>query len=78
MKEDHYARHSTVMSNERTLLAYIRTSLTFFIAGISFISIFKDELVIAVGTLFVFLGFLLLTVGIIRFFQTKTHLNKIK
>jgi len=50
---DHLATDQTVQSNERTLLAYMRTALTMFVAGVSFIQFFGSYIYTIIGTAFI-------------------------
>ena len=62
MREDttlnRLARNRTVLANERTFLAYIRTSIMFAVSGITIIKFYADELYLLIG------GVVLLAVGI--------------
>ena len=55
------ARNRTVLANERTFLAYIRTSIMFAISGVTLIKFFSTEFYI------ILLGYLLLPVALINF-----------
>ncbi|OGK46788.1 hypothetical protein A2963_00595 [Candidatus Roizmanbacteria bacterium RIFCSPLOWO2_01_FULL_40_13] len=46
---DYLASERTMMSVDRTFLSYIRTSLTLFIAGVSFIKFFNSFVIQALG-----------------------------
>ena len=66
MKEDsilnRLARNRTILANERTFLAYIRTSIMFAISWVTLIKFFASEFSIVV------LGYILLPIAIINFF----------
>lgn len=64
------------LANERTLLAYIRTFLSFLIAGVSLIQFFKNSTIIFLGYLLIPVGLLILFIGIIRFFKTQKLIKK--
>ena len=81
MKEDsilnRLARNRTILANERTFLAYIRTSIMFGISGVTLIKLFNTEFYV------VFLGFALLPIAVINFivgfyrYRTMiTHINE--
>jgi putative membrane protein len=74
MKEDsilnRLARNRTVLANERTFLAYIRTSIMFAISGVTLIKFFTGEFSI------VMIGYILLPIAIINFFVGLIRYNK--
>jgi putative membrane protein len=58
----------TVLANERTLLAYIRTSLTFAITGVGILKFIEDGMtVILVGWGMILAGAILFLVGLLRY-----------
>lgn len=63
---DLLALDRTHLANERTFLAYIRTSLTAFIAGISLIKFFDAWEVKAIGWFFLLLAFVVFVRGFFR------------
>lgn len=65
------------LANERTLLAYIRTFLSFIVAGVSLIQFFNVATFILLGYAFIPVGFLILIVGIIRFRMASIKLDKL-
>ena len=65
------------LANERTLLAYIRTFLSFIVAGVSLIQFFNVETFILLGYAFIPVGFLILIIGIIRFRLASLKLDKL-
>ncbi len=65
------------LANERTLLAYLRTGLMFFVSGLSLIKLFPTEVIL------LFLGYILIPVslftiilGAIRFKQSCKNVTK--
>ena len=60
-------KHTTELANERTYLAYIRTSLTSFVAGVSFIQFFNLKFVPQAGYVFVVLGIVVFSLGTARY-----------
>lgn len=76
-KMNHYARHRTILANERTFLAYVRTALTLFAAGITFIRFFGIPFLSFVGYIFIGLSIVLTIVGIIRYQKTNTHIKDV-
>jgi putative membrane protein len=75
---DHLAADRTVLANERTFLAYIRTALTLFISGASFIRFFDSFLLEVVGWIFVPVGLLTFLVGAVRYRRMKNMLFRLK
>lgn len=67
-------RATCATANERTLLAWLRTSAAFFSIGLAFAKIdeFEDDLV---SVAFVSVGILTFAVGCIRYYQVKTVLE---
>jgi putative membrane protein len=64
-------------ANERTLLAYVRTFLSFIVAGISLIQFFALKPAIFFGYVLIPAGFIILLTGIRRFLEVKKSLNRI-
>lgn len=77
-KINHFARHRTVLANDRTFLAYIRTSLTLFVAGVSFIRFFNITLLSYLGFAFIVVSVVMLVLGIYRFRKTNLHIKNVK
>jgi putative membrane protein len=74
----HLARHVTVLANERTFLAYIRTSLTLIVAGLSFIQFFERRGMNELGNIFVVLGVIVFIIGLVRYRLMVGHIKQIK
>ena len=74
---DVLAADRTQMANERTLLAYLRTALTLFIAGVSFIRFFDSLVIEIIGWLFVPLGVWVSWIGVARFRKLKKPLDSL-
>ncbi len=73
---DHLALQRTKLANERTLLTYIRSALYLIIAGIAFLNVKEFEQIPYLGILcFIFSGLLFL-VGIIRYIQLRTQIDR--
>ncbi len=68
----------TNLANERSLLAYMRTFVVFLSSGIAILKIelFKDLIILAYVLLSV--SPILLLIGIIRFFQVKKTIDKMR
>jgi putative membrane protein len=67
---DHLAADRTIQANERTLLAYVRTALTMFVAGVSFIRFFGHDVYKILGVAFVPLSIIILLIGVWRYRHT--------
>ena len=66
----------TDMANERTLLAYLRTGMTFIITGVGIIRFLKDGVFIVIcGSVFIITGVYFLCCGGLRYHRYK-HLLK--
>jgi putative membrane protein len=74
---DVLAADRTQLANERTLLSYLRTALTLFIAGVSFIRFFDSLLIEIIGWLFIPLGTWVSWIGTVRFRRMKQPLNSL-
>ena len=63
----------TIMANERTLLAFLRTSLAFCIAGIGLIKYLDHQALDAIGWIFIVLAGIFLIWGVYRY----RHVRKV-
>lgn len=69
---DYLAADRTILANERTYLAYMRTAFTAFILGASFIKFFPESFFITyLGWMAILLGFVTLGFGMVRYKQIK-------
>ena len=68
---DYLAAGRTDLANERTFLAYIRTALAVFAAGVTFVHFFDSIWLEIVGWAIVPIGVVLLAVGVIRYKRMK-------
>lgn len=75
---DHLAADRTAMSNEQSLLAYIRTSLTLLIAGASGIKLFTEVGVKALGAVFVSLSILTFVMGVKSYRRMSRRLAQVR
>lgn len=71
---DYLAIDRTILANERTFLAYLRTALTVFIGGVTFIKFFENIVIEIIGWIFVPIGILTFIVGTIRFQKFKKQM----
>ena len=67
----------TILANERTVLAYVRTSLTLFVGGITFIRFFDNLVIEIVGWVFLPIGIINLIIGIFRYRATGKHIHEL-
>lgn len=65
------------LSNERTLLAYSRTFLSFVVAGVSLVQFFRDQVFVIFGYALIPVGFIIMGTGIYRFFRFKRKITAI-
>jgi len=75
---DLLAADRTQMANERTLLAYMRTALTLFIAGVSFIRFFGNIVIVYIGWLFIPVGIIVAVIGVRRYYRVKNPLDELR
>lgn len=64
---DHLAIDRTILSNESTILAYIRTSLALVAAGAALIHFFTENWIRVIGGLFLILGLVIMVIGVFRY-----------
>lgn len=74
---DHLAVDRTIMANETSFLAYIRTALTLAVAGVTLLKIFHDPYIEVVGWVFLGLAALLFVNGAIRYGEMDTILHNL-
>jgi inner membrane protein YidH len=70
------ARDLTDLSNERTLLGYVRTALAFFVTGLALMRFFTEQFQIVVGEIFIPLGLVVAIIGVVRFVQVRRLIRK--
>jgi len=74
---DHLAVNRTALANERTFLAYVRTSIALAAGGFGLIKFIKDLTYNFLGWILVGLGIIVLIIGIIRFIKIKKSIRSI-
>lgn len=72
---DHLAILRTRLSNERTLFAYIQTSLYLFLGGVAFTEIGEFYSVMWLGYASLILSVLIIAFGLLRFFILRRKLD---
>jgi putative membrane protein len=75
---DHLAADRTTLSNQNTFLAYIRTALTLFVAGTTFIRFFDMSAIEIIGWAFIPLGVATFFVGFYRYNRLRVVLEKLR
>ncbi len=67
----------TILANQRTFLAYLRTALTLFVAGVSFIKFFDSLVIEIIGWAFVPLGVVTFAVGLWRYNALRVRMRRL-
>ena len=75
---DYLATDRTKLSNQNTFLAYIRTALTLFVAGVTFVRFFDSLLIEIIGWTFLPIGVATFVVGSLRYHRLRKALTGIK
>jgi len=66
----------TSLSNERTLLNYIRTALAFLASGVALIHFFEQPGMVIIGWALLPLGIACVVFGIVRFYHVRKVLQQ--
>jgi putative membrane protein len=74
---DFLAIDRTILSNQNTFLAYIRTALTLFVAGVTFIRFFDFIVIEVIGWIFIPVGLVTFIVGLIRYNKKRLVLDTV-
>jgi putative membrane protein len=74
---DVLAAYRTKLANERTVLAYGRTALTLFVAGVTFIQFFDSPIIEGIGWAFVPLGLITFAIGVFRYNREKYRIHQL-
>lgn len=75
---DRLALGRNKLANERTLLAYIRTFLSFIVAGVSLIQFFEVPSFIILGYFLIPASLVFLVIGIFRYRKVEKKLAEIQ
>lgn len=75
---DHLAADRTVLANERTFLAYIRTALTLFVSGATFVRFFDTLVLDIIGWIFIPAGILTFVIGTLHYGKMKGMLRVLR
>lgn len=72
--KDNLAIERTQFANERTFLAYMRTSMGFVLAGFSLIRFFEGQIYVWVGGLLIPVGISLSIIGMWKFINKRSEI----
>jgi putative membrane protein len=75
---DYLAVDRTILTNEATYLAYIRTSLTLFAAGATLVKVFSEDYVHWLGWVFIVIAVWLVVHGYFRYEQINKVMQRVK
>jgi putative membrane protein len=75
---DRLAADRTNLSSQNTFLAYIRTALTLFVAGVTFIRFFDQRVVEIIGWAFIPTGVVTFFVGFFRYNRFRILLKRLQ
>jgi len=75
---DHLAVDRTMLQNENTFLAYIRTSLTVLVVGVTLLHIFNDAFSRVAGISLILLGIFLFIFGYHRAIRVQKKINTLR
>lgn len=73
---DHLAAGRTALANERTFLAYVRTALALFAAGVTLVHFFDSVWLDIVGWAFVPIGAGTMLIGAVRYRRMKARITR--
>ena len=73
---DYLAVDRTILANQNTFLAYIRTALTLFVVGLTFVKFFDQPVIAIIGWAFVPIGVVTFVVGFLRYNKLRVSLNR--
>lgn len=72
---EEYAKERTYLSLDRTLLSYIRTSLTATVVGITFLKLFDSVSFQIAGVILIIVAIFLTVFGVVRTVQTHKKIS---
>ena len=75
---DHLAADRTTLANQSAFLAYIRTALTLFVAGVTFVKFFEISVVEIIGWVFIPVSVLTFWLGLYRYNRLRIDLEKLR
>lgn len=74
--KDELAIYRTILANERTFLAYIRTAFSFFAIGVTFIRFFDHMIYHIAGWSFIPLGIVIFVIGIFSYKKMRRNIRE--
>jgi putative membrane protein len=74
-KTDLLALVRTKLANERTFLAYFRTFIVFLSSGFAILKLEILQSLKALGYFFIIISFIVVVIGLLRFFYVKKRIN---
>ncbi len=75
---DHLAYDRTILANETTLLAYLRTAMALLAAGATLFRLFPEDMYFQVmGMVLLFIGIIVAGIGAVRFSSITKRLKKL-
>lgn len=75
---DYLAIDRTILANQNTLLAHVRTALTLVVSGVSFIHFFDLGLIEMIGWVLIPIGFLIFLIGLNNYYRITSQLETLK
>ncbi|HLA26247.1 MAG TPA: DUF202 domain-containing protein [Patescibacteria group bacterium] len=75
---EHLAAAQAILANERTYLAYLRTALTLFAVGVTFIKFFESAFIGAIGIVFIPAGIFTWAFGHLKYRKMKALIHDIE
>ena len=70
------ALQRTILANQTTFLAFLRTAMYFSIAGLSTRNLLKIENSILIEVTFYLISFIILTIGVLNYFKHKKIISE--
>lgn len=68
----------TILANERTFLSYMRTSLTIFVVGISFIELLDSPIIEIIGVIFLPIALSIFILGVKIYLKIRKELYNMR
>lgn len=75
--DDKNALIRTMLANQRTFLAYLRTALTIFVTGAGFLKFFDSLITDIVGWVFIPIGVATFVVGVWRYNELRLRMKRL-
>jgi len=75
---DYLAVDRTILANERTFLAYLRTAFTLAILGVTFVKFFNERFMLCLGWISFLVGVFILVIGLVKYQKMKEIMKDIR